>query len=79
MSSEYDGSLRYRIESLERRMGRLEDLEPAVVRSQVLDTRDDIQNLTKAVDGIRKILMTFLIAWSGIGITVVVALFTARA
>lgn len=76
MSEPTDGGFRYRVESLERRVLRLEDLEPAVVRSQVIDTREDIQNLTKAVDGIRKILITFLVAWSGIGITVVVALFT---
>lgn len=62
--------------SIERRLLRIENLEPAVTRQQVVDMKEDIQDIKNGQDSIRRILIGLLISWGTIGITVVVALFT---
>lgn len=63
----------YRIHELERKVQRLQDLEPAVVKAQVVDIREDIQQLAREIGYIRKILTGFLVTFAFTGITVVVS------
>lgn len=63
----------YRIAELERKVQRLQDLEPAVVKAQVIDIREDIHQLAREIGYIRKILTGFLVTFAFTGITVVVS------
>ena len=63
----------YRLLELERKIGRLEDLEPAVVKSQVNDIKEDIQQLAREIGYIRKILTGFLVTFAFTGITIVIS------
>lgn len=64
----------YRLEQIERRLERLENLDLAVVKSQVLDVKADIQEVKADLAAIRKILIGFLITFAFTGITTVVAI-----
>ncbi len=61
----------FRLASLERRVERVEQLEPAVVKQQVADVKEDIAQLAEAVDSIRKILIGFLATFAITGIAIV--------
>lgn len=61
----------FRLGSIERRLDRIESLEPAVVKQQVLDIKEDIAQLAVAVDQIRKILIGFLATFAITGIAIV--------
>lgn len=63
----------YRIQEIERKVARLEDLEPAVVKAQVIDIREDIHQLAREIGYIRKILTGFLATFAFTGITIVVS------
>lgn len=63
----------YRISELERRVGRLEALEPAVVKAQVADIKEDIHQLAQEMASIRKILTGFLVTFAFTGITIVIS------
>lgn len=65
---------RYRLESIERRLMRIEDLEPAVVKAQLADVKDDIHQLSEDLGSIRKILTGFLVTFAFTGITIVISL-----
>lgn len=71
---EPENGLHYRLRSLEQRIQRIEELEPAVVRSQVQDVKEDIHALSQDLAAIRKILIGFLITFAFTGITTVVAI-----
>ena len=63
----------YRLASLERRVARMEDLEPAVVKAQLADVKDDIHQLSQDLASIRKILTGFLVTFAFTGITIVIS------
>ena len=63
----------YRIAALERRVARIEDLEPAVVKAQLADVKDDIHQLSQDLASIRKILTGFLVTFAFTGITIVIS------
>lgn len=69
--SEPGNGYAFRLASVERRLERLEALEPAVVKQQVADLKEDIAQLAQAVDSIRKILIGFLATFAVTGIAVV--------
>ncbi len=71
------GGYEFRIKSLERRVERIEDLEPAVVKSQVEDIKADISQLSDDFSYVRRILTGFLISFAFTGISIVVAIFVA--
>lgn len=72
--SEPEGSgIQYRLSQIERRVSRLEDLEPSVMKSQLGDVREDIQQLAREMGYIRKILTGFLVSFA---IAVAVASFS---
>lgn len=75
----------YRLSSLERRLERIENLEPAVVKSQVDELKRSIEHLSvelhetaksfsESVDAIRKILIGFLVSFAFAGISTVIAI-----
>lgn len=63
----------FRVAELERKVQRLQDLEPAVVKAQVADIKEDIHNLATEIGYIRKILTGFLVTFAFTGITVVIS------
>lgn len=69
--SEPGNGYAFRLASIERRVDRIEQLEPAVVRQQVADLKEDIAELAAAVDSIRKILIGFLATFAVTGIAIV--------
>ena len=66
-----------RLRSLERRVGKLEDLEPAVMRREIVDLREDVQSIVKDISTVKKMLMSFIITFSVTAVTLVVLIFTA--
>jgi hypothetical protein len=64
----------YRLNSLERRLDRIEQLEPAVMRAQLQDVKDDIHELAREIGYIRKVLTGFLVTFAFTGITIVISL-----
>lgn len=71
--SEPGNGFAFRIASVERRIERLEQLEPAVVKSQLEDVKQDIHQLSQDLAAIRKILTGFMVSFAFAGITTVVA------
>jgi hypothetical protein len=69
-----NSSIQFRLSELERRATRLENLEPAVIRSQVEDVKKDVGQLAADMAAIRKILIGFLVTFAFTGITTVVAI-----
>ena len=69
-----NSSVQFRLAELERRTTRIENLEPAVVKSQVDDVKQDISQLAQDMAAIRKILIGFLVTFAFTGITTVVAI-----
>ena len=69
-----NSSIQFRLSELERRATRIENLEPAVVKSQVDDVKHDISQLAADMAAIRKILIGFLVTFAFTGITTVVAI-----
>ena len=69
--SEPGNGYAFRLASIERRLERIETLEPAVVKQQVSDVKEDIAELAAAVDSIRKILIGFLATFAVTGIAIV--------
>jgi hypothetical protein len=47
--AENDIALRFRVGSLERRLDRLEELEPAVQARLLIETRDEVKSLRRGV------------------------------
>ena len=64
----------YRLDSIERRLNRLEELELAVVKQQVEDIRGHIQEVKEDLSSIRKILIGFLVTFAFSAVTTVVAI-----
>jgi hypothetical protein len=63
----------YRLDSIERRLDRLDALELAVVKQQVQDIKGDIGEIKDDMASIRKILIGFLVTFAFSAITTVVA------
>lgn len=63
-----------RIASLERQVNRLQDLEPAVVKSEVANIKEDLAVIRDDLSAIRKILIGFLLTFAFAGISTVVAI-----
>jgi len=75
----------YRLSSIERRLDRIETLEPAVVKQQVADIKNDLRvvaeasekrdgEMAEAVDAVRKILIGFLITFAVLAVGTVVTI-----
>lgn len=63
----------YRLANIERRLERIEGLEPAVMRAQLEDVKDDIREAREELANIRKILTGFLLTFAFTGISIVIA------
>lgn len=62
-----------RLNTLERQVDRLLDLEPGVVKAQVANLKEDVHEIKEDVAAIRKILIGFLITFAFTGISTVIA------
>ena len=67
------GGFTYRLNSIEGRLKRIEDLEPAVTRQQLNDVKEDLHDLRSELGAIRKILTGFLVTFAFTGITIVIS------
>lgn len=65
----------YRLQSIEARLKRIEDLEPAVLKSQLADLREDLHQVAAEVSATRKVLTGFLVTFAFTGITVIISVF----
>ena len=67
-------ALSARVDDLARRVGRIEDTNPAVTASQVSDIRGDIEELKTEVKGLRRavIAFAFTVAGSAVGFALTV-------
>jgi hypothetical protein len=63
-----------RIENLERAVHRLERLEPAVVKQQVQDIREDIREIHDDLSAVKRILIGFLVTFAFAGVSTTVAI-----
>ena len=70
------GGFTYRLNSIEARLKRIEDLEPAVTRQQLNDVKEDLHDLRGELGAIRKILTGFLVTFAFTGITIVISIVT---
>lgn len=73
--SEPGNGYAFRLASIERRVDRLEQLEPAVVKAQIMDVREDIQQLAREIGYVRKVLTGFLVTFAFAAITTVISIF----
>ena len=64
-----------RITGLERAVNRLEALEPAVVKQQVQDIKEDIADIKTDQSAIKRILIGLLISFAFAGVSTTVAIF----
>lgn len=64
----------YRLDSIERRLNRLEELELAVVKQQVEDIRSNMSEIKEDLSSIRKILIGFLVTFAFSAVTTVIAI-----
>lgn len=74
--SEPGNGYAFRIASLERRVDRIESLEPAVLKAQLEDVKQDIHHLSLELGYIRKILTGFLVTFAFTGIVIVISVVT---
>lgn len=66
----------FRIASLERRVDKIEDLEPNVMRAELVDVKNELRNMSLEVAGLRRTLLGFVATFSLTIITVVVSVGT---
>jgi hypothetical protein len=59
---------------LERRTDRLESLEPAVMRKEIADVKDDVSQIARDIAGLRRVLMGFLVTFAMTAVTSAVAI-----
>lgn len=69
-------ALGYRLAALERRISRVEDLEPAVMRQEIRDVKEDIQQISRDVSTVKRMFMGFVISFSVASVTLVVLIFS---
>lgn len=70
--SEPGNGYTFRLASIERRVDRIEHMEPAVVRQQVIDLKDDLREVADAVADVRRILIGFLVTFAVLAVGTVI-------
>lgn len=66
----------YRLLALEARLSRIENLEPAVMRQEIRDVKDDLHQMVRDVASLRKLFMGFIVTFSITSISIVVLILT---
>lgn len=66
----------FRLAALERRLDKIEDLEPNVMRAELVDVKNELRNMALEVAGLRRTLLGFVATFSLTIITVVVSVGT---
>lgn len=70
--SESGNGYAFRLAAVERRVERIEGMEPAVVRQQVADLKEDIGQLSEDIASVRRILIGFLVTFAVLAVTTIV-------
>ncbi len=66
----------YRLAAIERRLDRIESLEPAVVKQQIDDVRGELRSVSEEIGSLRKMLLGFIATFALSSITVIVSIAT---
>jgi hypothetical protein len=74
MSSDFPAAngTNFRLSALERRLDRFENLEPAVMKQEILDMKEDIRSMAQDMSTVKKMFMGFIITFA-LGTTTLVA------
>ena len=72
-----NGTIGYRLGSIERRLDRIDLLEPAVMRAELVDVKDDIRQITRDLAGLRRILIGFIVSFAISTATLVAVILTS--
>ncbi len=67
----------FRLAALERRLDRIENLEPAVMRQEINDVKDDLRTIAADMSTVKKMFMGFIITFAIGSATLVAFIFTA--
>jgi hypothetical protein len=66
----------YRIGALERRLDRIDNLEPAVMKQEINDVKAAAREIAQEVSSMRKLLMGFMATFALSSVTIVVSVAT---
>ncbi len=66
----------YRLSSLERRLEKFENLEPAVMKQEIADIKSELRNIADEIGSIRRMLLGFIATFALSSITVIVSITT---
>lgn len=66
----------FRLTSLERRVDRLENLEPAVMKAEINDIKEAVRAISVEVSAMRKLLMGFMATFALSAVTIAVSVGT---
>lgn len=68
----------WRIGEIERRVEKIEKLEPAVMRQELRDVKDDIKDIAKDVMWVKRTFIGFCVTFAFSSVTLVVMITTSR-
>lgn len=74
MTDPPNGTLPYRVSDLERRVKRIEDYEPAVIKSELRGIDEDVKGIKADVASLRKVLIGFMVSFTGVAVATTVAI-----
>ena len=74
-----NGTIPWRVGALERRLDRLDDLKPDVMKQEISEIKGDIHAMARDVAGLRKILIGFIISFALATASLVVVILTSTA
>ncbi len=77
--SDIPGNGNWRLQAIERRLERLENTKPDVMRQEISDVKDDLRQIVKDIGSLRKLFMGFIITFSITSISIVVLIVTNSA
>lgn len=69
-----NGSLPFRVTSLEKRVDRIEGYEPAVLKSELRGLHQDLTGVKTDVAALRKVLIGFMVSFTGVAVATTVAI-----
>lgn len=72
--AEPNGGVSWRLGNIERRLDRIDALEPAVMKQGILDLRDDLHDIRDDVVWIKRTFIGFCVTFAFSGITMVLLL-----
>lgn len=66
----------YRLTSIERRLEKFENLEPAVMKQEIADIKSELRNISEEISSMRRMLLGFIATFALSSVTVIVSITT---